>query len=132
MVQRASRACVSGAQIVTWLTRFCWWNWLRWARKVGAPRALDPDQLDLEILALIASLRHVLTSQVHRRFNAGRAATTTQRRLKRLSDAGLLERFQFHRRDGGGVPMCCVITPEGRQLVYRYTRNREPMFYDDL
>jgi Tfp pilus assembly protein PilZ len=24
------------------------------------------------------------------------------------------------------------ITPEGRQLVYRYARNREPMFYDDL
>ncbi len=24
------------------------------------------------------------------------------------------------------------ITPEGRQLVYRYTRNRAPMFYDDL
>jgi hypothetical protein len=24
------------------------------------------------------------------------------------------------------------ISPEGRQLVYRYTRNREPMFYDDL
>jgi hypothetical protein len=24
------------------------------------------------------------------------------------------------------------ITPEGRQLVYRYARNREPLFYDDL
>jgi Tfp pilus assembly protein PilZ len=24
------------------------------------------------------------------------------------------------------------ISQEGRQLVYRYTRNREPMFYDDL
>lgn len=24
------------------------------------------------------------------------------------------------------------ITPEGRQLVYRYTRNREPILYDDL
>jgi hypothetical protein len=24
------------------------------------------------------------------------------------------------------------ITPEARQLVYRYVRNREPMFYDDL
>lgn len=24
------------------------------------------------------------------------------------------------------------ITPEGRQLVHRYTRNREPIFYDDL
>ncbi len=24
------------------------------------------------------------------------------------------------------------ISPEGRQLVYRYARNREPLFYDDL
>jgi hypothetical protein len=24
------------------------------------------------------------------------------------------------------------ISQEGRHLVYRYTRNREPMFYDDL
>jgi uncharacterized protein (TIGR02266 family) len=24
------------------------------------------------------------------------------------------------------------ITPEARQLVYRYVRNREPLFYDDL
>jgi Tfp pilus assembly protein PilZ len=24
------------------------------------------------------------------------------------------------------------ITPDGRQLVYRYARNREPLFYDDL
>jgi hypothetical protein len=68
-------------------------------------------------LVLIADLRHVLTSQLHRRFNPGRAATTTQRRLKRLSDAGLLERFQFHRRDGGGVPMCCAITAAGRELL---------------
>ncbi len=33
------------------------------------PAALDPDPLDLEVLALIASMRHVLTSQIHRRFN---------------------------------------------------------------
>ena len=58
-------------------------------------------------------MRHVLTSQLHRRFNPARAATTTQRRLKRLSDAGLVERFQFHRRDGGGIPMCYVITAAG-------------------
>lgn len=24
------------------------------------------------------------------------------------------------------------IAPDARQLVYRYTRNREPLFYDDL
>jgi hypothetical protein len=77
----------------------------------------QPDALDLEILALIGQFRHVLTSQIHRRFNAGRAATTTGRRLKRLADAGLLQRFQFHRRDGGGVPMCCVITGEGLRLL---------------
>jgi hypothetical protein len=78
---------------------------------------LNPDRLDLEVLALVAALRHVLTSQIHRRFNNGRSVTTTQRRLKRLADAGLLERFQFHRRDGGGVPMCCVITAEGLRVL---------------
>ncbi|MFI5037662.1 MAG: replication-relaxation family protein, partial [Solirubrobacterales bacterium] len=90
---------------------------VRWAKHVDSPHSLDPDGRDLEMLALIADLGHVLTSQIHRRFNAGRAATTTQRRLKRLSDAGLVDRFQFHRRDGGGVPMCYVITAAGLRLL---------------
>jgi hypothetical protein len=96
---------------------------VRWARPVLAPRSLDPESLDIEILALVASLRHVLTSQIHRRFNPRRAATTTQRRLKRLSDAGLVERFQFHRRDGGGVPMCYVITNAGLELLRAHERS---------
>ncbi len=67
-------------------------------------------------------MRHVLTSQIHRRFNPGRAITTTQRRLKRLSDAGLVERFQFHRRDGGGAPMCYSIAAAGLELLRSYER----------
>jgi hypothetical protein len=90
---------------------------VRWAKPRAEFIALEPEPLDLEILALLASLRHVLSSQIHRRFNEGRAATTTQRRLKRLSDAGLVARFQFHRRDGGGTPMCYSITPAGRELL---------------
>jgi protein involved in plasmid replication-relaxation len=90
---------------------------VRWARAVVVPSSLDPDPLDLEILALVASMRHVLTSQIHRHFNPRRAVTTTQRRLKRLSDAGLVGRFQFHRRDGGGAPMCYVIAPLGLELL---------------
>jgi hypothetical protein len=90
---------------------------VRWAKRARTSMPLEPDQLDLDVLALVACLRHVLTSQVHRRFNAGRSPTTTQRRLKRLADAGLVERFQFHRRDGGGVPMCCVITAAGLELL---------------
>jgi hypothetical protein len=86
---------------------------VRWARPIASPPALEPDRLDLEMLELIAAMRHVLSSQLHRRFNPRRAATTTQRRLKRLSDAGLVERFQFHRRDGGGIPMCYVVTAAG-------------------
>jgi hypothetical protein len=89
---------------------------VRLAKSPTKPAALDPEPLDIEILALIASMRHVLSSQIHRRFNEKRAATTTQRRLKRLSDAGLVARFQFHRRDGGGIPMCYSITPAGRQI----------------
>jgi hypothetical protein len=90
---------------------------VRWAKSPAAIIALEPEPLDVEILALLASLRHVLSSQIHRRFNEGRAATTTQRRLKRLSDAGLVARFQFHRRDGGGMPMCYSITSAGLELL---------------
>jgi hypothetical protein len=90
---------------------------VRWAKRVAAPRALAPDPLDWELLALVAALGHALTSQLHRHLNPTKAPTTTQRRLKRLSDAGLLQRFQFHRRDGGGVPMCYVISDAGRRLL---------------
>jgi len=90
---------------------------VRWARPISSPIELELDPLDREILELIASFRHLLTSQIHRCFNSGRAVTTTQRRLKRLSDAGLIRRLQFHRRDGGGVPMCCMITVDGLQLL---------------
>lgn len=86
---------------------------VRPARRVELPQALEPDRLDLEMLGLIDAMGHVLTSQLHRHFNAGRAASTTQRRLKRLSDAGMVERFQFHRRDGGGIPMCYAIAAAG-------------------
>ncbi|HEY2283573.1 MAG TPA: replication-relaxation family protein [Solirubrobacteraceae bacterium] len=97
---------------------------VRWARRVLEPHTLDPEPLDLEILGLVAGMRHVLSSQIHRRFNPGRASTTTQRRLKRLSDAGLVQRFQFHRRDGGGVPMCYEITAAGLRLLHAYDRAR--------
>ena len=99
---------------------------VRWAKRVESPRPLQADPLDLRILVLVAGFRHVLTSQVHRRFNSRRAATTTQRRLKRLSDAGLVERFQFHRRDGGGVPMCYVITAAGCELLRANDRLTAP------
>ncbi len=95
---------------------------VRWAKPVREPRRLDPEPLDLEILTLVARMRHVLSSQIHRRFNRGRASTTTQRRLKRLSDAGLVRRFQFHRRDGGGVPMCYEITVAGLGLLHAHER----------
>jgi len=89
----------------------------RWASVTAPMRPLTPDGLDLEILETIAILGHVLSSQLHRRFNPRKAPTTTQRRLKRLSDAGLVKRFQFHRGDGGGVPMCYAISNRGLQLL---------------
>ena len=90
---------------------------VRRARRVVPIRTLEPDRIDLEVLTTIAALRHVLSSQVHRRINRGRSPSTTQRRLKRLADAGLVERFQFHRRDGGGVPMCYALTADGLRVL---------------
>jgi Replication-relaxation len=78
------------------------------------------ESLDLEILLLVAELGHLLSSQIHRRFNPQRAATTTQRRLKRLADGGLVDRFQFHRGDGGGVPMCYVISAAGCRVLQEH------------
>ncbi len=103
---------------------------VRWAKPATDSLTLEPERLDLEILALIASMRHVLSSQIHRRFNDGRAVTTTQRRLKRLSDAGLVARFQFHRHDGGGVPMCYSITPSGLKLSNKHGRSYEQQTLD--
>jgi hypothetical protein len=95
---------------------------VRWARVPTVPTALDPDPLDVEALATVVSLRHVLTTQIHRRVNPERSLTTTQRRLKRLSDAGLVQRFQFHRRDGGGAPMCYVASTRGVEVLRAYGR----------
>jgi hypothetical protein len=75
--------------------------------------ALELNVQDLRIIALIAAFRHVLSTQIHRRFDDARALTTTQRRLKRLAEAGLLSRIQFHRRDGAGTPICYAITAAG-------------------
>ena len=104
---------------------------VRWAKSTITPIALDPEPLDIEILAFIASMRHVLSSQIHRRFNEGRSATTTQRRLKRLSDAGLVARFQFHRRDGGGIPMCYSITSAGFRISSKHRESLIGTVLDD-
>ena len=89
----------------------------RWARPARSVQPLQPDELDLDVLRLIAAFGHLLSTQIHRRFNSERALSTTQRRLKRLSDAGLVARVQFHRRDGGGVPMCYALTAAGAALL---------------
>ncbi len=99
---------------------------VRWASAPASPRGLRADDTDLEMLALLAAMGHLLSTQLHRHFNAGRAMTTTQRRLKRLSDAGLVERFQFHRRDGGATPMCCVIAPAGERLLEAHDLLHKP------
>jgi hypothetical protein len=90
------------------------------ARRVpsgGAPLRGKLDERDLALLASLACLRHLLSSQLHRRHGGRTALTGTQRRLKRLSDAGLIERLQFHAQDGGGAPMCCAITAAGRHVL---------------
>ena len=37
--------------------------------------------------------------------------------LKRLADRGLIARFQLHRDDGGGVPLCCAVTEHAIELL---------------
>jgi Replication-relaxation len=104
---------------------------VRWARRAERASPLNIDPLDLAVLELVAHFTHVLSSQLHRRLNPTRAMTTTQRRLKRLSDAQLVERFQFHRRDGGGVPMCYVLSERGLRELQAADRIDEKLRVDD-
>ncbi len=89
----------------------------RHARPAPVEPGFEPERADLAVLSLLAALGRLSSTQIHRRVNAGRAISTTQRRLKRLADAGLIGRLQFHRPDGGGVPMCCSLTPAGLWLL---------------
>lgn len=83
----------------------------------GAASPRELEQLDRRLLEIVGNLGHVLSSQLHRHVNPGRAASTTQRRLRRLAQAGLVERLQMHRSDGGGVPMAYALTAAGEDLV---------------
>ena len=82
-------------------------RWLPVTRVRGPAEIAAKDR---DMLAWVIAARCALSSQIHRRMNPGRSLTTTQRALKRLADAGLIRRFQLHRDDGGGVPMCCAAT----------------------
>jgi hypothetical protein len=78
-------------------------------------RRLDPA--DRDALSWIAGASCALSSQVHRRLRPERSLTVTQRQLKRLADAGLIARFQLHRDDGGGIPLCCAATQAAIELL---------------
>jgi hypothetical protein len=103
---------------------------VRWLPVAPPARRPALDATELELLGWIAAARCVLSSQAHRRLNPGRALTTTQRRLKRLADAGLLARFQLHGGDGGGVPFCCAATAPALALLELSGRTA-PVLADD-
>jgi hypothetical protein len=90
---------------------------VRWLPVARAVRPPSLDSRELELLAWIAAARCSLSSQAHRRTSPGLALTSTQRRLKRLADAGLVARFQLHGGDGGGVPFCCAATSAALELL---------------
>lgn len=85
---------------------------------------------DRELLAWLAGARCALTSQIHRRLHPARSLSVTQRQLKRLADAGLLARFQLHRDDGGGIPLCCALTQAAIELLGLQAR-RAPELRED-
>jgi hypothetical protein len=87
---------------------------LRAAPAGGGARLVPGDR---DLLAWLAGARCALTSQIHRRMHADRSLTVTQRQLKRLADRGLIARFQLHRDDGGGMPLCCVVTARALELL---------------
>ncbi|HEY1777994.1 MAG TPA: hypothetical protein VGG41_17695 [Solirubrobacteraceae bacterium] len=85
------------------------------AAPTGSAGRLAPG--DRELLAWLAGARCALSTQIHARMHPGRSLTGTQRQLKRLADRGLIARFQLHREDGGGLPLCCAVTARALELL---------------
>jgi hypothetical protein len=58
-------------------------------------------------------VRFALATQVHRRFFADRSYSTTQRRLRRITQAGWVQRFQFFRESGASSALVYLVTDDG-------------------
>jgi hypothetical protein len=78
---------------------------------------MDPDAADLELLGWLTELRFALATQIHRRFGAPKSYSTTQRRLRRLSQAGWVQRFQFFRETGASSALAYLVTADGIAVV---------------
>jgi hypothetical protein len=87
-----------------------------WPRKTERP-TVTPDATDLELLGWLTELRFALATQIHRRFGAGKSYSTTQRRLKKLSQAGWVQRFQFFRDTGASSALTYLVTDAGIATV---------------
>ena len=87
-----------------------------WPRKTEH-RTVQADATDLELLAWLTELRFALATQTHRRFGGGKSYSTTQRRLKKLSQAGWVERFPFFRETGASSALTYLVTKEGIATV---------------
>jgi hypothetical protein len=87
-----------------------------WPRRTEQ-RSVTPDAIDLELLGWLTELRFALATQIHRRFGAARSYSTTQRRLKKLSQAGWVQRFQFFRDTGASSALTYLVTEEGIATV---------------
>ncbi|HEX4110245.1 MAG TPA: replication-relaxation family protein [Solirubrobacteraceae bacterium] len=100
------------------------------ARELRPIAAADPeveprlDAIDVEMLVWLAGVGHALSTQLHRRFGAGRSLSTTQRRLRRLYEGGVVARWQPHRGDGGALPVVYALTPAGRRVLLERRRIR--------
>jgi Replication-relaxation len=87
-----------------------------WPRKTQR-RAMQPDTTDLELLAWLTEMRFALATQIHRRCGEGKSYSTTQRRLKELSQAGWVQRFQFFRDTGASSALTYLVTQDGIRAV---------------
>jgi hypothetical protein len=76
---------------------------------------LPPSPPEEALLATICRLGVVSSGQLHRLHGTGLSLSTTQRRLKRLGDGGLIRRWRPYRADGGTLPLLCAPTQSGAQ-----------------
>lgn len=72
---------------------------------------------DFEVLAWLAEIRVAFSTQIGRRFYSDVKTSTQQRNMRKLFDAGLVDRFQFVLQGRRGTAACYLITEAGLEAV---------------
>jgi hypothetical protein len=103
---------------------------VKWARPPATIKTARLDLVDYQILQWVAELKYALTPHIRERWLPDVTESTVNRRLAKLYNAGLLNRFQFVAKEGRGQTSACYMATEATIELLERTDGPHGIFID--